>query len=252
MLDSRIDITNGARNQVSGTQGCGHQPSDADVIQRGCAALPRLQHNHWQDWVDVIGALVVLRTQALHEAKTNRPFGARYHAAIAQRLRIHGFDCLHKTDRCRLLACADHLNEINKWRSSQSIERQASLNHPQVVLSAWKRSLRPSSASSSSRCPRGLAEQIAQLSADQLLAMISASTRAELEDRLLALMGNNASSKSSLAITLTKQFRHGLSTDKTGEKVAAFETIRRKIEGNGRSIHDLVVAVVSTKRWRRR
>jgi hypothetical protein len=250
-VDSAIGVRNQAsRSLSSGNEGCGHQPSDADVIQLGRAALPRLQHNHWRDWAAVINALAVLRTQALKEAKTNRPYGARYRVAIAQRLRIHGFDCLHKSDRSRLLACADHLTEIDAWRSSQPIERQASLNHPQIVLSAWKRSLKPPSSSPRSR-PRDLAEQIVRLSADQLLALISDSTRAQLEDRLLALMGNGASDKYNLAVTLTKQFRHGLSTDKAGEKVAAFETIRKKIEANGRSIHDLVIALAGSGKKRR-
>jgi hypothetical protein len=209
--------------------------------------LPHLQRNHWSHWVAVIRALAVLRTQALNEARTNRPQGARYRAAIARRLRIYGFDQLDKSDRCRLLKCANHLEDLDAWRSSQPIERQAGLNHPYVVLSTWKRSLR---SPSPHRNPPNLAEQVAHLSANQLLAMISHSTRAELEDRLIALMGNRAD-RSSLAVTLTKQFRHGLSTDKAGERVAVFETIRRKVESNGRSIHDLVVAIASPKNRKR-
>jgi hypothetical protein len=218
-----------------------------NIIQLGRAALPHLQRNHWANWVAVIKALAVLRTQALNEAKTNRPQGARYRAAIARRLRIYGFDQLHKFDRSRLLKCADHLEDLEVWRSNQPVERQAGLNHPTVVLLAWKRSLRSPSLRHN---PPNLAEQIAQLTADQLLAMISNTTRAQLEDRLLARMSNGASDRSSLAVTLTKQFRHGLSTDKAGERVAVFETIRRKVEANGRSIHDLVVAIASTKKKR--
>jgi hypothetical protein len=244
-LDSPIIVG----DQAKGTQGWNYQPCDDEsILQLGRAALPHLQRNHWSNWVAVIKALAVLRTQALNEAKTNRPQGTRYRAAIARRLRIYGFDALDKSDRCRLLKCADHLEDLEAWRSKQPVERQAGLNHPTVVLSAWKRSLRSPSPRPD---PLNLAEQIARLSADQLLAMISHTTRAQLEDRLLAVMSNGASDKSSLAVTLTKQFRHGLSTDKLGERNAVFETIRRKIEANGRSIHDLVVAIVSTKKRRR-
>jgi hypothetical protein len=169
------------------------QPSDSDLIRSGRAALSRLETAHWEDWIAVILALAVLRTQALREAETNRPVGSRYRKAIASRLRIHGFDGIDKADRSRFLKCADNLPAIEAWRASQSPARQLALNHPKVVIEAWKRSL---PKEPTTRCeqddPQPLAEQLAKLTVVELLELIPESMRIELEDRLLAQMTTNA------------------------------------------------------------
>ena len=200
----------------------GCQPSHiADIIAHGQAALPQLEHNHWSDWVDVILSHGALRTQAMEEACTNKPYGPAYRKAIARRLRLYGFDRIDKSDRCRLFECADHFAAIDMWRSSLPTERHLGLNHPRVVLSTWKRSIRISgvSAETVSNSTASFDDQarqfIAQLNADQLLALIGEPIRIELEDRVLKHISAKASAKSKIAVVLTKQLLRALSTSMT-------------------------------------
>jgi hypothetical protein len=119
------------------------QPSLAEIIHRGQQALTRVEHSHWPDWRDIILAHSAGRSLVLHETKANNTRSSRYRKAMGVWLRCYGFDRIDKADRCRLFECADNLGAIDEWHASLPPERQLGLNHPRVVLTHWKRSLRP-------------------------------------------------------------------------------------------------------------
>jgi hypothetical protein len=56
-------------------------------------------------------------------------------------LRCYGFDRIDKSDRSRLLKCADHLEAIDTWRSGRPLSEQLELNHPRIVFQRWQRTL---------------------------------------------------------------------------------------------------------------
>ena len=56
-------------------------------------------------------------------------------------LRCYGFDRIDKSDRSRLLRCADHLEAIDTWRSRRPLSEQLELNHPRIVFDRWQRTL---------------------------------------------------------------------------------------------------------------
>jgi len=56
-------------------------------------------------------------------------------------LRCYGFDRIDKSDRSRLLRCADHLEAIGIWRSRRPLSEQLELNHPRTVFDRWQRTL---------------------------------------------------------------------------------------------------------------
>ena len=56
-------------------------------------------------------------------------------------LRCYGFDRIDKSDRSRLLRCADHLEAIDHWRSGRPLSEQLELNHPRIVFERWQRTL---------------------------------------------------------------------------------------------------------------
>jgi hypothetical protein len=120
---------------------CSCKPS---IIDRGKAALERLKNSRdFGDWVDLINALAEVQTAAMQEAGTNAPQGPKYRKAIAKKLRLYGFDRIHKTTRSFLLKQVNpNLEDMIAWRAKQLPEVQLELNHPRVVLSRWKRSLK--------------------------------------------------------------------------------------------------------------
>jgi hypothetical protein len=119
-------------------------PDQPSIIRRGQAALERLEQSRdFQDWADLTNALAEVQTAAMAEAATNAPQGAKYRKAIAKKLRIYGFDHIHKSTRSFLLKqVKPNLEAMTAWRAKQSAEVQFDLNHPRVVLTWWKRSLK--------------------------------------------------------------------------------------------------------------
>jgi hypothetical protein len=237
------------------------QPSNAsDIIARGRAALPRIEHNHWSDWRDVIIALGVLRSQSLHEAGTNKPHGRSYRAAIGRRLRIHGFDRIHKSERCRLLECADNLAAIDAWRAHQAPDLQLGLNHPRVVLAHWKRSLRGNTSTKPAAKPALAAawkaatpdsrrELLDSLGRAELCAAMSPKLIAELAEHIVGLQ---VASAASTQVLLTQLLRLAISSSSEHESAAAIAKIKLKLKKNGRTAGDVVVSFGAREGRRRR
>ena len=125
-----------ASNQLVGND----QPIQG-IINRGQVALARLEQNQtWPDWCEVIKALAKGR-EICRQASGDQDKGRRFNKAMGRWLRCYGFDRIDKSDRSRLLKCADHLEGINTWRSGRSLSEQLELNHPRTVFDRWQRTL---------------------------------------------------------------------------------------------------------------
>jgi len=123
-------------NQLVGND----QPIEG-VIHRGQVALVQLERNQtWPDWCEVIKALAKGR-EICRQASGDQDKGRRFNKAMGRWLRCYGFDRIDKSDRSRLLKCADHLEDINTWRSGRSLSEQLELNHPRIVFQRWQRTL---------------------------------------------------------------------------------------------------------------
>ena len=125
-----------ASNQLVGND----QPIQG-IINRGQVALARLEQNQtWPDWCEVIKALAKGR-EICRQASGDQDKGRLFNKAMGRWLRCYGFDRIDKSDRSRLLKCADHLEDINTWRSGRSLSEQLELNHPRIVFQHWQRTL---------------------------------------------------------------------------------------------------------------
>ena len=112
-----------------------------EVIHRGQLALVRLEQNQtWPDWCSVIKALAKGR-EICREANEGHDKGRRFNKAMGCWLRCYGFDRIDKSDRSRLLRCADHLEAIDAWRSGRPLSEQLEFNHPRIVFERWQRAL---------------------------------------------------------------------------------------------------------------
>ena len=112
-----------------------------EVIHCGQLALVRLEQNRtWQDWCAVISALAEGR-KVCAAVSGGQTAGKHYNASMGRWLRCYGFDRIDKSDRSRLLRCADHLETIDTWRSGRPLSEQLELNHPRIVYERWQRTL---------------------------------------------------------------------------------------------------------------
>ena len=111
------------------------------VIRCGQHALIRLEQNQtWPDWCEVIKALAKGR-EICRQASGGHDKGKRFNEAMGRWLRCYGFDRIDKSERSRLLRCADHLEAIDIWRSRRPLSEQLELNHPRIVFDRWQRTL---------------------------------------------------------------------------------------------------------------
>lgn len=132
MSDIDLMVSNGL------VGGC---PPIQGVIQSGQLALVRLEQNQsWHDWCAVINALAEGR-DICRQASGGHDKGRRFNEAMGRWLRCYRFDRIDKSDRSRLLRCADHLEAIGAWRSGLPLSEQLELNHPRIVFERWQRTL---------------------------------------------------------------------------------------------------------------
>jgi hypothetical protein len=94
--------------------------------------------NHAGNFEPGVGAaLVEARNVAIHEARTNTPYGKRYTGSFAAiLLRFPELHKLDKSDRTKLYHVMEHLEEINAWRTKLSDSDRRRYAHPTTV---WRK-----------------------------------------------------------------------------------------------------------------
>jgi hypothetical protein len=98
----------------------------------------------WTYWKQVGAGFVEIRTLAMQEAGTNRPYGRAYTAAYA-RLLAH-FKLADRIkdpgDRQKLVAVMDNLPAIEAWLGKLTKEERR-WTHPTSIYRNWQKSLMP-------------------------------------------------------------------------------------------------------------
>jgi hypothetical protein len=112
----------------------------AQLIKDAQEALNRLHRtNLLADWFVYGRAITALRVDAMRIAKTNKPNGRKYSMVMSTLLKEAGLDGVHKTTRSRLTNVMENREAIEAWLAEVPPEKRLRLNHPEPVLSAWKR-----------------------------------------------------------------------------------------------------------------
>ena len=140
MLDVRSDADQAGQDPHLDI---GYSAQPIDPIRAGREAWDRLSnHKVLHDWF-VFREKHYGRTEALIEARTNKPSGRRYNEAIGAWLRSTGFIDIHKSIRSRTVGVPieDHRQDVEEFLATLKLEKRIKLNNPTVILSAWKRSL---------------------------------------------------------------------------------------------------------------
>jgi hypothetical protein len=112
----------------------------AQLIKDAQEALNRLHRtNLLADWFVYGKAISALRVDAMRIAKTNKPKGRKYSISMSTLLKEAGLDGVHKTTRSRLTNVMENREAIEAWLAEVPPQKRLRLNHPEPVLSAWKR-----------------------------------------------------------------------------------------------------------------
>jgi hypothetical protein len=113
------------------------------------AALRIQRGDHWLDWIAVGEGLVIGRLKAMRRAGTNQPIGSAYNRAFGLWLDEHRWARdLDKATRNHAMWCADHRNEIERWRETLAQNVRVRLNHPTATKRRFEaeRAVRPDAA----------------------------------------------------------------------------------------------------------
>jgi hypothetical protein len=85
------------------------------------------------DWLDIAEGLVVLRTEALAAARTNRITCNKYRDHFSHLLQIHGLDEIDARTRGQLFWIAAHRDEVEARRERLTPAERAAWNHPSTI-----------------------------------------------------------------------------------------------------------------------
>ena len=237
----------------------GYPAQPIDRIQAGREAWDRLsKHRVLDDWFVLGQALVIGRTEAFKEARTNKPAGRRYNEAIGVWLRETGFINIHKTIRSRTLELLDHRSEVEVFLATLPPEKQIKLNHPATILSAWKRSLVAGQQTKKTLKPELSAAwnkadfttryqwlSSGDVELTELLAVMPETMLEEIKARVLGQHGGKAPPRS-VDKTLTHSLHHSLSILSTNkqEAIDGLTAIMRKLADHKLTLHDVAVTIV--------
>lgn len=117
---------------------------DADTIERAKRAWRRIRRRGrtiLAEWLLIGEAISIGRARALAEAGTNKPYGVRYHKAMAIFLQETGFNEIGDDERHKALKCFEQREAIRAWIATLPPERQRSCNHPNYVLALLTRTV---------------------------------------------------------------------------------------------------------------
>src|SRR5262249_56030571 len=97
---------------AGGMESPGRRPAGSgavEIIAAARAAWSRLRRGaSFDDWVAVARALAIGREQCMALAKTNKPVGTTYNAAMGAWLKQHELDGINGQERYRALWMLDH------------------------------------------------------------------------------------------------------------------------------------------------
>jgi hypothetical protein len=117
-----------------------------DVVAEGKLAWTRIRESAkatFGDWLAIGGALLVLRAQAMREAKANSPFGKPYQAAINRLLDSNGLQDIDSHERRGAIIMVEHRAEIERWRNGLDEVARRRANHPNTIVAHWRRRSSP-------------------------------------------------------------------------------------------------------------
>jgi hypothetical protein len=117
---------------------------NADAISAGREAWQRLCRRGdatFADWIVVGQAVAIGRAECLKRAGTNKPFGKKYTAAMAEWLLDAKLDDIHQQERYWALRVIDNLEAIEGWRATLDDKSRRRLSHPQAIWGNWRKSL---------------------------------------------------------------------------------------------------------------
>jgi hypothetical protein len=129
-----------------------------DTISEGVAAWSRIREcsrKSFDDWIAVAQALAVGRSQAMQEARANRPIGTSYVRAFGSWKRDCGFSDISPQETYRGLQVLEHLSEIRQWRDSLPESHRRRMNSPSACWHSWKRATKVETGTPTRRCVKG-------------------------------------------------------------------------------------------------
>ncbi len=110
------------------------------VMDRARAAWERIKTDDaWHTWLAIGEGLVWCRREGMRRAHTDDTKANRYRTAMGAILAEEKLDTIDKGVRSHLLDVMDALPDIERWRSTLTVNERARWNHPRTVLEHWKR-----------------------------------------------------------------------------------------------------------------
>ena len=96
---------------------------------------------HWLDWLAIGEGLVVGRLRAMRRSGTNRPEGSAYNRCFGDWMDAHTWARdLDRATRNHAVWCADHRDEVERWRETLAKNVRANLNHPTSIKRRYDKS----------------------------------------------------------------------------------------------------------------
>jgi hypothetical protein len=116
------------------------------AIAEGKAAWARIQGNAkttFSDWLLIGECLLVLRAQAMAEAKCNSPYGPRYQASISRLIASAGLQDVDSHERRSAIVLVENREAIERYRAGLTDAERRRANHCTTVVGLWRSQRRP-------------------------------------------------------------------------------------------------------------
>jgi len=128
-------------------------------IRSGQQAWERVKKDAtYNDWLAIGEALEIGRADAMADAKTNKPEGARYNKLFGEWLASYGFNDIDKAVRSKLFDILANRADIDAWRATLPVSERLRYNSPSAVWRRWQASLETKPATDSGKSARAKAQ----------------------------------------------------------------------------------------------
>jgi hypothetical protein len=128
-------------------------------IRSGQQAWERVKKDAtYNDWLAIGEALEIGRADAMADAKTNKPEGARYNKLFGEWLASYGFNDIDKAVRSKLFDILANRAAIDAWRADLPVSERLRYNSPSAVWRRWQASLETKPATDSGKSARAKAQ----------------------------------------------------------------------------------------------